>query len=255
MCHCLLCETVVCGFDLFREVVLLYTRNTNDSMGARVLAPMAALVLSLVGPASAQGGGMAICANVPEQCVAGITGQLGNIEDCGSMGPMKYECCSWMGLCQQGFGPTGSVCATSMDCTMGSWCDCGTTDCSSPVAHTCKEAGCYENTMALGECARDPTSSACTQYALSPACTANPCIDFLHCYRCMGGPAVPPTPYGACPTGDAAGRRRKLQPLLAAKPKGRGLLFGLAADDDEAPTGLCVATDIARRPQNCGVAA
>ena len=34
------------------------------------------------------------CDNVPEQCVAGITGRLGSISDCGTNGPMGYECCS-----------------------------------------------------------------------------------------------------------------------------------------------------------------
>ena len=66
------------------------------------------------------------CDNVPEQCVAGITGRLGSISDCGTNGPMGYECCSWMALscALPPSTPPSSPCTTSMHCSTGQFCDC-----------------------------------------------------------------------------------------------------------------------------------
>ena len=33
------------------------------------------------------------CQMMPELCVRGVTGQLGNFNDCGQSGPMGADCC------------------------------------------------------------------------------------------------------------------------------------------------------------------
>ena len=129
----------------------------------RALASRLALLLPAVTFAQTQPD--ANCDNVPEQCVAGITGRLGSISDCGTNGPMGYECCSWMALscALPPSTPPSSPCTTSMHCSTGQFCDCT----GSSSSGVCTDA--TDNTfMNCG------TASASVSPSSSP--TTNTCV-------------------------------------------------------------------------------
>jgi hypothetical protein len=74
------------------------------------------------------GAGAYTCEELPEMCVLGTTGDLGEVSDCGLSGPNQYDCCAYMSLgCTRGDLPVGSSCTGTLDCAPGNHCHCGST--------------------------------------------------------------------------------------------------------------------------------